>query len=161
MGLRATWSQRKCSGSGGWQGANFPGEEHIAPIFGLAGHVTCGVTAAVHHAVKKQLGLKMGRGPVCGLGFPELTRDQQFSGSGDTGGGTGKEHLGACWECSGCLSNPLDQTQCGGQGIRVTEPSGRSSAGGTSLNGTLSPMPCWPAWEGARHWEGRRGGNRA
>ena len=90
MGLRATWSQRKRSGSGGWQGANFPGEEHIAPIFGLAGHVTCGVTATAHHAVKKHLGLKMGRGPVCGLGFPELTRGQQFSGSGDTGGGVGE-----------------------------------------------------------------------
>ena len=85
VGLRATWSQRKCSGSRGWQGANFAGEEHIAPIFGLAGHVTCGVTATAHHAVKKQLGLKMGRGPVFGLGFPELTRDQQFSGSQDTG----------------------------------------------------------------------------
>ena len=34
-------------------------------------------------------------------------------GVGTLGEGWGKEHLGACWECSGCLSNPLDQTQCG------------------------------------------------
>ena len=64
-------------------------EERTAPIFGLAGHVTCGVTAAAHHAVKKQLGLKTGRGPVCGLGVPELTRDQQVSRSEDTGVGVG------------------------------------------------------------------------
>ena len=114
MGLQAMWSQWKCSGSAGVVRGKLSWEERTAPIFGLAGHVTCGVTAAAHHAVKKQLGLKTGRGPVCGLGVPELTRDQQVSRSEDTGVGVGwgKEHLGACWECSGCMSNPLDQTQC-------------------------------------------------
>ena len=111
-------------------------EEHTAPIFGLAGHVTCGVTAAAHHAVKKQLGLKMGRGPVCGLGVPELTRDQQVSRSEDTGVGGGGGR--STWVPVG---NAVDacRTHWIRLGVRpgdcVIQPNGRSSAGGQAQMG--------------------------
>lgn len=129
VGLRATWSQRKCSGSGGWQEANFPGEKRIAPIFGLAGHVTCGVTATAHHAVKKQRGLKMGRGSVCGLGFPELTRDQQFSGSEHTGARRGGK---STWVPAGnavgaCPTHWIRLTV--GLGVCVTQVAGHQQGG--------------------------------